>query len=213
MSACALPRPVTSSPESVVHRRMSALPNMPVAPKIRTRILSIMRFLCLTAGLGKVVAIKVHHLVPRRHEVFYKRLLRVVTCIDFRYCSELGVRTEDKVDTGASPLDLVGLPIAPLVDAIGAIGLPLRVHVEQVDEKVVGQHLWPLGEDAVSGLPCICTEDAHATDENRHLRRSQSQQLRPIHQQFLSRQGLPASEVVAEPVSDRLHYREGVHIG
>src|SRR5260370_36243001 len=45
MSACALPRPVTSSPESAFHRRMSALPNMPVAPKIRIRIVSIMRFL------------------------------------------------------------------------------------------------------------------------------------------------------------------------
>ena len=45
MSACTLPRPVTLSLVSAVQRRMSALPNMPVAPKIRIRILSIMRFL------------------------------------------------------------------------------------------------------------------------------------------------------------------------
>ena len=41
--------------------------------------------------LGKVVAIKIHHLVPRCHEVFHKHLLRVVTCIDFRDRPELGV--------------------------------------------------------------------------------------------------------------------------
>ena len=42
-------------------------------------------------GLGQVVAIEVHHLVPRSHEVFHERLLRVVACIDFSDCPELGV--------------------------------------------------------------------------------------------------------------------------
>ena len=32
----------------------------------------------LLPGSGQVVAVKVHHLVPRRHEVLYKRFLRVV---------------------------------------------------------------------------------------------------------------------------------------
>jgi hypothetical protein len=32
---------------------------------------------------GNVVAIQVHHLIPRSHEVFDKRLLRVVIRIDF----------------------------------------------------------------------------------------------------------------------------------
>ena len=68
---------------------------------------------------GKVVAIKVHHLVPRSHEVLHKRLLRVVTCIDFREGPELGVRTEDKVDTGAGPLDFARRAIAPLKHAFG----------------------------------------------------------------------------------------------
>ncbi len=55
---------------------------------------------------GEVEAIKIHHLVPRSHKVTHKRLLRVVTCIDFRDGSELGVRTEDEVDGGTGPLEL-----------------------------------------------------------------------------------------------------------
>ena len=43
------------------------------------------------AGSGKVEAIKIHYLVPHGHKVAHKRLLRVVTCIDFRDGSELGV--------------------------------------------------------------------------------------------------------------------------
>ena len=42
-------------------------------------------------SLGKVVAIEVHHFAPCSHEVLHKRLLRVVTGIDFRDCPELGV--------------------------------------------------------------------------------------------------------------------------
>ena len=38
---------------------------------------------------GKVEAIKIHHLVPCSHEVTHARLLRVVTCVDFRDSSEL----------------------------------------------------------------------------------------------------------------------------
>src|ERR1035441_706387 len=80
----------------------------------------------------KVVAIEVHHLVPRSREVLHKRLLRVVTCIDFRDCAELGVRTEDKVDTGAGPLDCARRAIAPLKHAFGGSGgLPLRIHVDR----------------------------------------------------------------------------------
>ena len=49
----------------------------------------------LLLSSGKVEAVKVHHLIPRSHKVLHERLLRVVTCIDFRECSELGVGAED----------------------------------------------------------------------------------------------------------------------
>src|ERR1700675_41473 len=136
---------------------------------------------------GKVVAIKVHYLVPRSRELLHKRLLRVVAGIDFCDCSELGVGTEEEIDARAGPLDFVRSPIAPLKHAIGCSGsLPLRIHVEQVDEEIIRQRLGPVGEDAVFGLPEVRLKGAHAADENYHLGASQCQQLRPIPQQVLS---------------------------
>jgi len=45
------------------------------------------------------------------------------------------VRTEDQIDAGAGPLDRLRLAVAALVT--GCHGrLPLRAHVEQVDEEV-----------------------------------------------------------------------------
>src|ERR1700691_1834594 len=102
------------------------------------------RALVLPRSSGKVVAIKVHHLVPGSHEVLHKRLLRVVTCIDFRQGSELRVGTEDKINDGARPLEPARSPIATLQYTSGWHAfrcgglLPLRVHVEQVDEEIVG---------------------------------------------------------------------------
>ena len=66
----------------------------------------------------QVEAVKIHHLVPRSHEVTHKRLLRVVAGIDFRDGSELRVRTEDEVDGGAGPLDLTRPAVAPLVEVL-----------------------------------------------------------------------------------------------
>src|SRR3990172_8020771 len=63
---------------------------------------------------GKAEAIEIHHLVPRSHEVTHERLLRVVTCVDFRDRSELGVRTEDEVYSGAGPLQIAGPAITSL---------------------------------------------------------------------------------------------------
>ena len=67
--------------------------------------------------LHQVVAIQVHHLVPRRHKGMHERLRRVATRIDFREGSELGVQTEDEIDNGARPLELARRPIAytPLI--------------------------------------------------------------------------------------------------
>src|SRR5437773_7658166 len=50
MSACELPTPMTSSS---LHRRMSALPSIPVAPKMRTRMFR----LCRTYELREDIAL------------------------------------------------------------------------------------------------------------------------------------------------------------
>src|SRR5271170_3676156 len=91
------------------------------------------------ARSGELEAIEIHHLVPRSYEVLHELLPRVRASIDFGKRSQLRVRTEDQVDAGAGPLDRLRLAVAALVQAIGASGLPLRAHVEQVEEEVVGQ--------------------------------------------------------------------------
>ncbi len=115
---------------------------------------------------------------------------------------------------GAGPLELARPAIASLEHVRGCGGrFPLRVHVEQVHEGIMGQRLWPLGEDAVFGPPEVCLQDTHAANENRHLRGGQRQEMRPIHQQLLGRSVVSVFEVVAEPVRGRFEHGKGVHVG
>ena len=131
------------------------------------------------------------------------------TGVDFRHGPELGVRTEDEVDTGAGPLEFARGAITTLEHVFVFRGcLPRRSHVEQIHEEVIGERLWPLGEDAVPGLSEVGIQDAHTANENRHLRSGQLQQVRPINQQFLCRYGVFGFEVVAEPVRSRFEYGE-----
>src|SRR5205823_12789515 len=93
---------------------------------------------------SEVEAIEVHDLVPCTHEVTHELLLRVLACVDLRDGSELGVRTEDEVDGGSGPPDLHRRAIATVVLVLGQDGrLPLRPHVEQARDEVVGQRLRP----------------------------------------------------------------------
>src|SRR6266545_6397987 len=109
-----------------------------------------------TSGSGDVEPIDVHDLVPRGHEVTHELLLGVVARVDLRDGSELGVRTEDEVDGGGGTLDLTRGAIPTLEQVLSRGGcLPLRAHVEQVHEEVVGQRLGPVGVDAVLGLPVV----------------------------------------------------------
>ena len=118
----------------------------------------------------------------------HELLQGVLTCVDFRQGPELGVRTEDEVDTGAGPLEFARCAITTLEHVFVFRGcIPGRAHVEQIHEEVIGERLGPLGEDAVLGLSEVGIQDSHAANENRHLRRRQRQQLRPVDQQFLGR--------------------------
>src|SRR5438552_18725849 len=82
------------------------------------------------APCGEIEAIKIHHFVPRRHEVTHELLLRVVTSIDFGERSELSVRTKDEVDGGGGPLELARGAIATLVDVRGRGRCPFGAHVQ-----------------------------------------------------------------------------------
>src|SRR5439155_17618269 len=86
----------------------------------------------------KVEAIKVHHLGPGPDEVLDELRLRIRASVDLGQGAELGVRTEDEIDTRAGPLDLAPLAIAPFEHVLGVrCRLPLRAHVEQVHEEVI----------------------------------------------------------------------------
>src|SRR5258707_10252083 len=88
---------------------------------------------------SQIEAIEVHHLGPRRHEIPGEFLLRVRAPIDLCEGAELRLRTKGEVDAGAGPLDRIRLAVAALIRAVRASGLPLRAHVEQVDEEVIRQ--------------------------------------------------------------------------
>ena len=136
----------------------------------------------------KVEAIKIHHLVPRDHEVAYERLLRVATSVDFRDGSQLGVRAEDEVHPGAGPLEITAPAIAPLEHVLRCGGrLPLGIHVEQIHKVVIGQRSWPIGENAVFRLPGVRIQDTQAANQHCHLGSSQRQHACPLHQQVFRR--------------------------
>src|SRR5688500_5882465 len=97
-------------------------------------------FFCL-ASPGEVVAIQVHDLVPCSHKVFHELLLRSRAAVDLCEGTQLRVRTEDQVDACSGPLERVRLAVAAFVQTSFTGGrLPLRAHVQQVDEEVVSQN-------------------------------------------------------------------------
>src|SRR5262249_15564264 len=105
-------------------------------------------------GSREIEAVGVHDLGPRRNEVLCELLLRIRTRIDFREGTKLGVRTEDQIDAGAGPLGRLCLAVVALIKVVAG-WLPLRPHVEEVDEKVVRQFFLLLGEDAMFGAANI----------------------------------------------------------
>ena len=93
----------------------------------------------------KVEAVKVHYLVPHRDKVVQELLLRVLTSVDFRQGPELGIRTENEVDTGAGPLEFASCAITTLEHVFVFRGcLPRRAHVEQIHEEIIGERLGSL---------------------------------------------------------------------
>src|SRR5262249_13588483 len=108
-----------------------ASPSPRPAPRGRAR---------MTLLFNKVEPVEVHHFGKRRGEVTHERLLRVGAGIVFGDRPQLRVRTEEQIDGGAGPLDGACLAVVTLVDVLMLL-LPLRAHVEQVHEEVVGERL------------------------------------------------------------------------
>src|SRR5208337_5696435 len=129
------------------------------------RFSTVQRRLCLRSG--EIEAIKVHHFGPGCHEVLDKLLLCVRACVDLGQGPELGIRTEEEIDTRAGPPDLAGLAIAPFEYVPGVrYRLPLRAHVEQVCEEVVSERFRLFGKNAVPGLSEVCVQHPHPANEH-----------------------------------------------
>ncbi len=158
----------------------------------------------------EVKAIEIHHLVPGRHEVIDKLLLRVVTGIDFRDGSKLRVRAEHEIDGSALPFDLTRLAVTSFEEVLADGGLlPHGAHVQQVHEEVVGQRLGSLREDAKFQVVSVGIQDSHAADQHGHLRSREREQVCSIDQQLFRRSVERAvTEVVAEPVRGRFEHGE-----
>src|ERR1700733_12836279 len=121
----------------------------------------------------QVEPIEVHHLRPRRDEVPYELLARVVAGVDLGHRPQLGVRAEHEVGAAAGPLQLAGGPVATLVLLGGAVATryrgPDRVHVEQIDEEVVGQRPGPVREESDRRAPGVGPKCPKTPDQYGHL--------------------------------------------
>src|SRR3954452_4109192 len=107
------------------------------------------------------------------------------------------MRTEDEIGGRGGPLDVTRRTVATLIYVLRLTGwLPVRVHVEEVHVKIVGQRAWTLGEDAMWRLANIGAERAHAANEDGHLGRGQPQHVGTIQQQRFRGQRLPRAKVV-----------------
>ena len=118
-------------------------------------------------ALLQVETVEVHDLVPRGDEVGYELCAGIRAGVDFGESAKLRVGAKDEVGTCGRPLWRAALA----VDAREGIAawrdlLPLRAHVEQVDEEVVRQRLGTLGEDAFLGAVDIRAENTQASDED-----------------------------------------------
>jgi len=126
---------------------------------------------------GEVETVKVHNFVPRR----YKVVQNSPGSPDMRRLPPgrgAGSSNRRSGRHGAGPLELARPTITPFKHVVVCRGcLPRRAHVEQVHEEVIGERLWPPGEDAMLGLSEVGIQDAHTAKENCHLRSGQRQQL------------------------------------
>ena len=62
----------------------------------------------------KVKSVKYHYLAPYCYKVINELIRGILRSVNFRQCPELGVRTEDEVDTGAGPLEFASCAVTAL---------------------------------------------------------------------------------------------------
>ena len=94
--------------------------------------------------ISKIETIKVHHLRPCSSQSPVRTFAAIAASVDLGKSAELGVRSKDKVNHGSRPLQVACAAYPSFQHAFCRRLLPLRAHVEQVDEEVISQSLRPL---------------------------------------------------------------------
>ena len=120
---------------------------------------------------GEVEAIEVHHLGPRRHEVFHELLLGVRTRIDFGKGAQLCVRTENQVDAGPpEPTTSFVLRSRPsYTPSEPADGCHCVFMSSRLTKKSLAERLGRSRRRSAFTCRAFCAQDAQASDQNRHL--------------------------------------------
>jgi hypothetical protein len=62
----------------------------------------------------KIEAIQIHHLIPRRNEIFHEFFRAVRTGVDFCHSTQAGISNNDQINARRRPLNRAGGAIAPL---------------------------------------------------------------------------------------------------
>lgn len=106
----------------------------------------------IVSGLFEVEAVEVHYFGPGVDKVLSEFVFGLIKGVDLGDSSEFGVGTEDEIDGGGGPLEFTGFAVVTFIETVCTGLLPFGGHVEQVDEEVIAQDAWLVGEDAVFGL-------------------------------------------------------------
>src|SRR5581483_1595732 len=152
---------------------------------------------------GKIESVEVHHSIPRGYEVVQELLLSVLRTVNFRQGPELGVRTEDEINTRGGPFEFTRSAVAAF-KGVGVFGdrLPLRAHVEKVHKEIIGQGFGSSGEDAMPGFSEVGIQNTQTAEQHRHLGCGQGQQLRLVDQKRFGGYVVAGLLVVTEAVRD-----------
>ncbi len=143
----------------------------------------------------------------------HELLLRVRAGIDLRKGTQLRVRTEDQIDTRAGPLDVVRLPIASFEHVAGVrYRLPLRAHIQQVDEEVIGQQAGRSVKTPWVEPSTLMLIRAQTTDQHRSVRARSGSAVAPCRSEPPRRAPQAGLLIVAEAVRGRFKSGEGMDI-
>ena len=140
--------------------------------------------------------------------------MAVGTSVHFGNGAQFRIGPKDQIHPGTRPLDFSGGAVAAFEDifVIGN-GAPLGTKVEQVHEEIIAQYFGLCGEHTMLRVIEVGVQHAEASDQCGHLGGGEFQQLGLVDQHFLCGHAVALLGVVAETISLRLEYGEGVNIG